>query len=488
MSVMSGPDRNMSNEVCQKNLVVLSGGTAANGLLEAFERVSNELSFIMPISDNGGSTSEILRVVGGPAIGDIRSRIVRLIKDANVSSLLGYRLSAARMRAKQEWNAIVDGTHPIWTGFPSEVKEMCRSFLIHMQAELLKKDKTSAPFQFERASIGNLFLTGIRLFLGSLDSSIELALRVCRCDERISIIPCINTNHTHHISALLQNGDVITGQSQISHPSKQKGRRVRSSKVGLLPNASANFSTESLVGPNSSVHLKEQETFDTGFEELLREDDDDEDETDRGADDEEEFAYPGYIHPELKLSQLHFDKMGVGEEDLLAAPIKRILYINPYGEEVLPQGNSRAINKLKNSKMVIYSVGSLMTSLLPIIILGNVAETIVENEHAKKVLLVNNKYDRETYGMDGFHFVKMIVESMHRAVHNYKRKRKSQKPESAGVDLPVEWTKYVTDVLYLTRGEISVDTLALNNLGIRTYAIEHEYFEIDTLEDLLKSI
>lgn len=33
---------------------------------------------IIPISDNGGSSSELIRVFGGPGIGDIRSRYSRL--------------------------------------------------------------------------------------------------------------------------------------------------------------------------------------------------------------------------------------------------------------------------------------------------------------------------------------------------------------------------------------------------------------------------
>lgn len=51
-------------------LVVFSGGTAANSLVDVFEhvRAANKctLSYVIPISDNGGSTSEVIRVFGGP--------------------------------------------------------------------------------------------------------------------------------------------------------------------------------------------------------------------------------------------------------------------------------------------------------------------------------------------------------------------------------------------------------------------------------------
>lgn len=50
-------------------IVIFSGGSAANNLVDVFEcvRVSNRsaISYVIPISDNGGNTSEIIRVFGG---------------------------------------------------------------------------------------------------------------------------------------------------------------------------------------------------------------------------------------------------------------------------------------------------------------------------------------------------------------------------------------------------------------------------------------
>lgn len=61
----------------RQRLVVFSGGSAANNLIDVFTALCHDqtrgLDFILPISDNGGSTSEILRVFGGPGIGDVRS-------------------------------------------------------------------------------------------------------------------------------------------------------------------------------------------------------------------------------------------------------------------------------------------------------------------------------------------------------------------------------------------------------------------------------
>lgn len=61
-----------------RGIVVFSGGSAANNLVDVFNDVRDSkacsLSYIIPISDNGGSSSELIRVFGGPGIGDVRSK------------------------------------------------------------------------------------------------------------------------------------------------------------------------------------------------------------------------------------------------------------------------------------------------------------------------------------------------------------------------------------------------------------------------------
>jgi len=60
-----------------RGIVVISGGSAANNLVDVFDALRESkdclLSYIIPISDNGGSSSELIRIFGGPGIGDIRS-------------------------------------------------------------------------------------------------------------------------------------------------------------------------------------------------------------------------------------------------------------------------------------------------------------------------------------------------------------------------------------------------------------------------------
>lgn len=440
------------------NLVVFSGGTATNSLTSCFSQLSVEqqceLTYVLPISDNGGSTSEILRVFGGPAIGDIRSRIVRVISDAQVARLLSYRLPNHPVKAKEEWNEILEGSHAIWKGLPAELKEICRAFFVNFQAELLKRTKVSNPFKFEKASIGNMFLTGARLFLGSLDASIELMMRLGRGDPKIHVAPCINSVHTHHIAALLANDEVIIGQSQISHPSKPL--------VEKRANSVADLTRDRFLHLEMSDGLTESEQDD--------------------GEEEEEYANPLYILPELKSSQLHFDKIDM--DDKLPAPIKSLLYINPYGEEIKPAGNSRVINDIKKADMLVYSIGSLVTSLLPIAILGNIADVILESKGLRKVLLLNNRYDRETSWLDGPGYVKLVVDSMSRAALKYRQIKNGHSISKN----KRQWSEFVTDLVYLKNGEILIDEKEFASKGILCHGIDSDQLDNDALAGILRMI
>jgi 2-phospho-L-lactate transferase CofD len=60
------------NGAKRAGIVVFSGGSAANSLVDVFRTITEEkqrpLSYVIPISDNGGSSSELIRVFGGPGM------------------------------------------------------------------------------------------------------------------------------------------------------------------------------------------------------------------------------------------------------------------------------------------------------------------------------------------------------------------------------------------------------------------------------------
>ncbi|ODQ45438.1 hypothetical protein PICMEDRAFT_27772, partial [Pichia membranifaciens NRRL Y-2026] len=368
------------------DITVISGGTATNHILDAFHPDDGyTVTYVLPVSDNGGSSSEILRVLGGCAIGDIRSRLVRLIPSDHhacgirgVRDLLSYRLPLGTHQAKYEWSQLVDGTHPIWGPVDSALKVLLLSFLIHVDMEIHKRARLA--FRFELASVGNLFLTGARLFFGDLDSAIELICRVCRLHEHVSVCGCLNTNFTYHIAAILCSGEVIRGQSQISHPSPAPAVGPAADPGQRPPRAQHNRSVEDLVG-SSLAHPAP--------------------------------ASDDPIHPSLGRSQLHFEKDDRNVPPL-PSPIARLIYISPYGEEIHPRASPRTLAALARSDAIVYSIGSLWTSVVPVLLLRGVGEQVVRRRPrgqppVRKVLLLNSDSDRETRGLDGAGFVRVVV-------------------------------------------------------------------------------
>lgn len=436
-----------------KKITIVSGGTAANSLVSTFSELSPHISYILPISDNGGSTSELIRVVGGPAIGDLRSRITRLIPDESTAlrSLLSYRLPDDAVAAKAEWAEFVEGTHPLWYYVQSQCKELIRPFFIHVHVELLKRSRPGREFRFEQANVGNLFLTGARLFCGSLDPAIELFLRITLVPSTLAVLPALNTNFSHHISAQLENGTVITGQSQISHPSNHltpvkdthlMHAHLSSSKCTAedllkirLQNMGLNNSTSASTSSMSSMNSLP--TTSQSHSQILRQDSSSylrnatappptlsistsNDVYGSASDlsslntntpsspDNDEDAYLPFSHPDLKISQLHFSK---GPTTPLASPIRRVFYINPYGQEIHPRASTRVIRTLEESDVLVYSIGSLFTSTIPIVILQGFATAIQDTIHIrkKKILLLNGTKDRETEVLSCLSFVRALI-------------------------------------------------------------------------------
>ncbi|KAL4904801.1 hypothetical protein BDW74DRAFT_168018 [Aspergillus multicolor] len=467
-----------------RGLVVFSGGSAANNLVDVFDSVRESkdcpLSYIIPISDNGGSSSELIRIFGGPGIGDVRSRLVRLIPPSSpnsersaIKTMFNYRLPPDET-AHREWLSIVDGTSPLWKSITPAKKELIRSFFNLLNLEILKRARPpSSTFDFASASVGNLFLTGARLFSGSFESAIYLLGSICDVSsDLIRVIPAINSNFSHHISASLANGTIIVGQNSISHPSLPPRPASPRPRTTLHPEQNGNGANVELA--TTIDYTEPSDVLDTA----LNEDD----------------QPPGFL-PHLQNKNINFSK---SDNEDLPARITRVWYINPYGQEIRPRANPRALESLRDAQAIIYSIGSLYTSLIPSLILQGVGQAIVSSPARHKILILNGSLDRETGPpSDPFtavDFIEAITrageESRGRATFdpphphtrshstsstlapvlspvNGKESFPSLASESGKLVLP--YTSYVTHVLHLEGpGTPHVDRERLAEMGIET--------------------
>lgn len=168
----------------------------------------------------------------------------------------------------------------------------------------------------------------------------------------------------------------------------------------------------------------------------------------------EDANLPGSL-PSLRKPNISFDKSA---EEPLPGRIERIWYINPYGQEIRLTANPAVLEALKGARAVVYSVGSLYTSIVPSLILRGVGEAIASPTIKYKILILNSSCDRETGSVDGPFTAVDFVAAVAKAA-----------AESRGLkDVPgLEYRHYVTHLFYLQgEGVPEVNKSELAALGI----------------------
>lgn len=355
-------------------------------------------------------------------IGDVRSRLVRLIPNdgssetAAIKHFFNHRLPKVYGEARAEWFEILEASHPLWADISSPKRELIRSYLNSFNLEVVKRMRPSSRFDYSGASIGNLFLTGARLFTGSFEAAIYLLSSICAVPDRIAVLPALNSNFAHHIAAGLEDGTVITGQNDISHPS---------APTAAVPGTSAGMHSPVLVRHETWEHDKVEDA-----------------------------NMPGTL-PALRRPAIAFSK---DQEEDLPSRIDRIWYINPYGQEIRIPANPRVLDALRDASSVVYSIGSLFTSLIPSLVLRGVGQAISSPLIRNKILILNGTTDRETGPstdpFSGLDFVAAIANAC---------------ADSRGLSKPEEddYCQYVTHVIYVEGPNApKVDKQQFGQLGI----------------------
>ncbi|KAJ3873788.1 hypothetical protein F5051DRAFT_462898 [Lentinula edodes] len=388
------------------SFVLVSGGTGGNAICTAFPNAC----YVLPVSDDGGSSSEIIRVLGGPSVGDIRSRLVRLIPPAPPSSplnairtLLAYRLPHhySERQAREEWRDIVEGRSALWNGIPTDRKETIRGFLVYFESELLKRAHKN--FTFVNGSIGNYFIAAAQGFFRSLPSAIFLFSSIT--NSQANILPVIVTNHTVTIAAELEDGQRIVGQCDISHP-------VAITRAPII----------------NVVDSDEWSPLD-GLESQTR--------------------------------NVLFQAEGKDDYEPLSSPISRLLYINAYGIEIHPSPNPDYLSSLRTNNALVYSCGSLWTSIMPCLALQGVARAIASSDTLRaKILLLNSENDRETAGYSAVDYIQSIARTL-----NTQYQHQPYGLGNAQTMYPI--SAFVTDLVYLKGGAVNVNVDQITALGVR---------------------
>lgn len=228
-------------------------------------------------------------------------------------------------------------------------------------------------------------MTGARLFTGSLEAAIFLFASITGITSvPTSVVPVINTNQTATIAASLLNGETLVGQCEISHPSpttmqqqrRRNGactpRRKRTNPIDAFSYFEDSFSSMTMtsITPNDQISN----------------------------------------HDNTENANLFFSKH---VDEKLTSPIDRIYYINEYGQEIYPVPNPKVVSQLSSKRTLVYSIGSLYTSLIPCLVLRGVGNAVAQSQSLKhKILLLNGTNDRETSDYTAIDFINAITSAL----------------------------------------------------------------------------
>ncbi|MCX5781959.1 MAG: YvcK family protein [Elusimicrobia bacterium] len=153
----------MKNDKFQPKIVVLGGGTGLSVLLRGLKKYTPNLTAVVNVTDDGGSSGALRRELGVLPPGDIRNCLVALSEEENLmTKLFQYR-------------------------FPSAGSLSGHSF-------------------------GNLFLTAMSSLSGGFDSGVARASEVLAI--RGQVLPVTLSSVT--LKATLLNGKVVQGESKIT--------------------------------------------------------------------------------------------------------------------------------------------------------------------------------------------------------------------------------------------------------------------------------
>jgi hypothetical protein len=122
------------------------------------------------------------------------------------------------------------------------------------------------------------------------------------------------------------------------------------------------------------------------------------------------------------------------------------------------------LNALNDAQAVIYSIGSLYTSIVPSLVLKGIGEAISNPAIRYKILILNSTIDRETGPSSNPYSALDFIASIAKACEN-------SKGVSGALDKS-EYKKYVTHIIHLQgAGTPAVDRDELKSLGVEAIKV-----------------
>jgi CofD-related protein of GAK system len=195
-------------------IAFFSGGSALRPLCRVLKQYTHNSVHLITAFDSGGSSAQLRRAFGMPAIGDLRNRIVALADESVRGSPQIYRLFAHRLSTtaapadlESELSALVRREHELVQEVPEPMRRIVQTHLGFF-AERMPHD-----FDLRGANLGNLLLAGGYLSQGrDLESVLFLFSKLL--EVRGVVRPIVEADL--HLCADLEDGTRVLGQHRLT--------------------------------------------------------------------------------------------------------------------------------------------------------------------------------------------------------------------------------------------------------------------------------
>jgi CofD-related protein of GAK system len=195
-------------------ILFFSGGTALRPLSRELVHYSHNSVHVITTFDSGGSSAELRRAFGMPAVGDLRNRVLALADrspdgDANVRRLAAHRfdLQAEIATLKAKLEHLGAGRDPLAAAIAPPARDAITTWF-----ELFRQHMP-ADFDLRGASLGNLMLTGAWLqFDRRIEPAVQAVSRLVRA--RGTVLPVLDAHLD--LAAELEDGSRLHGQRELT--------------------------------------------------------------------------------------------------------------------------------------------------------------------------------------------------------------------------------------------------------------------------------
>jgi len=212
----------LQNDKSLLNILVFSGGTGFREINMNLAKLTTNITRVLPIWDNGGSSKILRDYFSMLPVGDLRHALMSMAHGEDrvdsIVKLFNWRLSSSDDKDLliKEFNAFVDGHHPL-------IQKLDQS-LSHVVLSYLKQFSTHIEdsFDLRNGSIGNFVLVGAYLAHNKdINSAIYVFRKLCHIQGHVW--PVSLHNHLHIISKLSDHSYVY-GQAHTTQMDRNNSK------------------------------------------------------------------------------------------------------------------------------------------------------------------------------------------------------------------------------------------------------------------------